>query len=119
MTILFTGNKKLKNKGEVMETKIRDMRSYCPPDKIHYIRYITKNGVATTLCDETINTKDWEYIFNSKVDCPACIIATIKREKIIKKSQRKENMSTKFCLALGIIVVFAALYTINCLFSTF
>lgn len=102
-----------------MVTKIKDVKGKDrPPGTVHYIRYITKNNVATTLCDETFKSVDWQCVFNEKVDCPNCLLATIKREEVIRRPQ-KENMSTKFYLGLAVIVVGVALYVINYLFSTF
>lgn len=77
-----------------MGIRIKDVKGKnCPPGKVHHIRYITKNNVATTLCDETLNSEEWEYTFNRKVNCPNCLLATIKREEVIRRPQKKD-MST-------------------------
>jgi hypothetical protein len=103
-----------------MVTKIKDVKGKDrPPGTVHYIRYIGENNVVITLCDEVLGTDEWQDAFNEKVNCPACILATIKREEVIRKPRRKENMSTKFYLALGIITAFAAIYGVTYLFNPF
>lgn len=83
-----------------METKIKDIKGrLCPPGKVHHIRYITKNNVATTLCNEMFMPKEWEYTFNDEINCPACMLATIKRTGVIRRTQM-ENMLTKLCTGM-------------------
>lgn len=65
-----------------MNTKIKDIKGI--PNKVHYLRYAINRYTVTTQCNKTFKSNEWNYT-NGEVNCPNCLLATIKKEKIIKR----------------------------------